>query len=195
MPDVNLIPPARIARKRRNSKIRLWTVICGTYLILLGALALSAQAFWRDTDDSVINELAFTNERIEGYNISISELQKKLASIKSEVEAARVISCQPDWMKLFVLIGDELKEDVVLKNCQLIATSTKNENSSSPSAFLADRQFRLELSGFGRTQMSVSQFVLRLEQMAVFDSVELVNSRRQSFLNNEAVTFNIECRI
>lgn len=195
MPDVNLIPPARIARKRRNSKIRLWTAICGTYLIVLTALALSAHAFWRDTDDSVIDELAFTNERIEGYNTSIRELQKQLASIQSELEAARVINCQPDWMKLFVLVGDELKEDVVLKNCQLTATSRKNEKSLSPGAFLADRQFRLELSGFGRTQTSVSQFVLRLEQMEMFDSVELVNSRRQSFLNNEAVTFNIECRI
>ena len=204
MPDVNLIPPARIERKRRRSKIRLWTAICGTYLIVLTALALSAHAFWRDTDDSVIEELAFTTQRIEGYNTTISELQKKLASIKAELEAGRVISCQPDWTKLFVLVGDELKEDVVLKDCQLIATSKKsgnvansvqNANASSPSVFLAERQFALELSGFSRTQTSVSQFVLRLEQMEMFDSVELVNSRRQSFLDNEAVTFNIKCSI
>jgi len=204
MPDVNLIPPARIARRQRNSKIRLWTAICGTYLILLTALALSAHAFARDTDDSVIEELAFTNERIEGYKTRVSDLQKKLASLKAELEAGQVISCQPDWTRLFVLIGDELKNDVVLKNCQLTATNKASGNAadraqevsaSSPSAFLADRQFTLELSGFGRTQTSVAQFVLRLERMEMFDSVELVNSRRQSFLDNEAVTFNIECRI
>lgn len=204
MPDVNLIPPTRIARKRRNAKIRLWTAICGTYLIVLTALALSAHAFWKDTDDSAIEELAFTNERIEGYNTKISELNKNLTSIKAELEAGRVISCQPNWTKLFVLVGDELKEDVVLKNCQLIATkgnngnvanSSQNVKASSPDTFLADRRFKLELSGFGRSQTSVSQFVLRLEQMEMFDSVELVNSRRQNFMNNEAVTFNIECRI
>lgn len=204
MGDVNLIPPARIARRQRKSKIRLWTVMCGTYLISLTVLALSAHAFWRDTDDSVVAELAFTAQRIEGYNAKISELNNKLATTKAALEAGQVINSQPDWTKLLVLVGHELKEEIVLAECQLLATSknsgnamngVQNMSSSSPSAFLAERQYTLELSGFGRTQTSVSQFVLRLEQMEMFDSVELVNSRRQSFLNTEAVVFNIECRI
>ena len=204
MGDVNLIPPARIARRQRKSKIRLWTVMCGTYLISLTVLALSAHAFWRDTDDSVVAELAFTAQRIEGYNAKISELNNKLATTKAALEAGQVINSQPDWTKLLVLVGHELKEEIVLAECQLLATSknsgnamngVQNMSSSSPSAFLAERQYTLELSGFGRTQTSVSQFVLRLEQMEMFDSVELVNSRRQSFLNTEAVVFNIECSI
>jgi hypothetical protein len=204
MGDVNLIPPARIARRQCKSKIRRWTVICGTYLISLTVLALSAHAFWRDTDDSVIEELAFTAQRIEGYNAKISELNNKLATTKAALEAGQVISSQPNWTRLLVLLGDELKEEVVLKDCQLMATSTssgdaansvQNLITSSPDVFLAERQYTLEVSGYGRTQTSVSQFVLRLEQMQIFDSVDLVNSRRQSFLNTEAVVFHIECRI
>jgi Tfp pilus assembly protein PilN len=204
MADVNLIPPARIARRQRKARIRLWTVVAGIYLIALTALALLAHVFLSDTDDSVFEELAFTAQRIEGYNTKISELQKKLATTKAELEASQVIRCQPDWTKLLVLVGDALQEQVVLKDCQLVAASKKSENaihsgqdfnSSSPSAFLAERQYHLELSGFGRTQTSVSQFVLRLEQMQMFDSVELISSRRQSFLNSEAVSFNIECSI
>ncbi|MFC1635701.1 PilN domain-containing protein [Planctomycetota bacterium] len=205
MGSVNLIPPARIARRKRKAKIHLWMVICGTYLISLTVLALSTHAFWRDTDDSTIEELAFTTQRIEGYNSKISELQKILTQAKSELEAGRVISCQPDWTKLLILVGDELKEEIVLGNCQLVTGSRSSGNmtntlqdlpsSSSPQKYLAERQYKLELNGYGRTQTSVSQFVLRLEQMGMFDAVELINSRRQTFLNHEAVTFRIESSI
>ena len=205
MGDINLIPPARIAKRRRKARIRLWTAICGIYLLSLTVLALWAHVFWRDTDNSAIEELAFTAQRIEGYNAKISALQKMLAQAKAELEAGQVISCQPDWTKLLVLVGDELKEDVVLGNCQLVTTSRKDEKatnglqyllaSSSPREYMAERQYKLALSGYGRTQTSVSQFVLRLEQMRMFDTVELANSRRQTFLNSEAVTFNIECSI
>jgi len=204
MGDVNLIPPARIARKQRKSKIRLWTVICGIYLLSLTVLALSAHAFWRDTDEFVMEELTFAAQRIEGYNATISELQKNLATIHMELEAKKVIDCQPDWAKLLVLIGHELQEEIVLKEFQLVAASKSSGNakndvqdvsSSSPDVFLAERQYTLELSGFGRTQTSASQFVLRLEQMEMFDTVELVNSRRQKFFDGEAVVFKIECRI
>lgn len=204
MGDVNLIPPARIARKQRKLKIRLWTVICSMYLLSLTALGLSAHAFWKDADESVTQDLAFTEQRIEGYNATISELQEKLAIIQAELQAKTVIESQPDWIKLLILIGHELQEEIVLKECQLVATSKSSGNakndaqdvsSSSPEVFLAERQYLLELSGFGRTQTSASQFVLRLEQMEMFDAVELVNSRRQRFFDGEAVVFKIECRI
>lgn len=205
MADVNLIPPARIVRRQRKARMRLWKAICGTYLLSLTVLALSAHAFWRDTDDSVIGELAFTVQCIEGYNTKISALRKKRGEDQSELEAGKAIRCQPDWTKLLVLVGGELKEEVVLQDFQLVTTSKNRRNAtngsedsqstSSPSVFMAERRYELELSGFGRTQTSVSQFVLRLEQMQMFDLVELINSRRRTFLNSEAVAFSIRCRI
>jgi hypothetical protein len=60
---------------------------------------------------------------------------------------------------------------------------------------LAQRRYGLKLSGFGRTQTSVSQFVLRLERIGIFESVRLLNSYRQAFLNDQAIAFSLECRI
>ncbi len=205
MGDVNFIPAERLAKKHRKAGLRLWAVICGTYIISLTVLVLSAHAFWGNADDSVMEELKSTAERIEGYNSTILELQEKLAKATAELEASKAISSQPDWSKLLILVGVELGEDIVLKNCQLATLNKSHKDvtnnlqkslSSSPSGgLLAERRYRLELSGFGRTQTSVSQFVLRLERMQIFDSVRLVNSFRQAFLNNEAVAFSIECGI
>jgi len=203
MGDVNLIPAARIEKRRRKARIRLWTAICGTYVILLGGLTLSAYAFWRDTDDSVVEQLALTEQRIETYNATISQFQQKLAKAQAELKAGELIGNQPDWTKLLVLVGDELEDQVVLDTCQLATVNEDRQNvtnnlqeslsSAPPSVQGAEQQYELELSGFGRTQTSVSQFVLRLEQMQMFDKVELVNSRRQAFLSNKAVAFSIKC--
>ena len=205
MGDVNLIPAARMEKRRRKARIHLWIAICGTYVILLAGLALWAWALWRDSDDSVIEQLALTEQRIESYNATISQFQQDLAKAQTELEAGKLISSQPDWTKLLVLVGEQLRDQVVLNACQLTTSNKSGESvtgnlqespSSAPlGAQVAKRQYKLELSGFGRTQTSVSQFVLRLEQMQMFDKVELINSRRQAFLSDQAVAFSIECSI
>ena len=205
MDDVNLIPADRLAKKLRRERLRVWTIICGTYVISLAMLVGSARFFWGNAAVPVTEELNSTTERIERYNSTILDLQQRLTKATAELEAGKVISCQPDWSKLLILISDELGDEIVLRNFQL-ATLNKDHrdvtnniqqllSSSSPGVFLAERRYRLELNGFGRTQTAVSQFVLRLERMQIFDSVRLVNSYRQAFLNEEAVAFGIECNI
>jgi Tfp pilus assembly protein PilN len=204
MGDVNLIPAARMDRRRRKARIRLWIAICGTYVILLVGVALWSCAFRRDTGDWVIEQLALTEQRIGEYNATISEFRQQLAEAQRELEASKSISSQPDWTKLLILVGDELGDQIVLSVCQIATLSKDGENvtrslqeslSPAPPGVHAAEQYRLELSGFGRTQTSVSQFALRLEQMQIFDKVELANSRRQDFLSDKAVAFNIKCSI
>ena len=205
MGDLNLIPADRLASKHRKARLRMWMVIGGAYLTALTVASLSAQALWADDGEAVTKELASTRECIEQYNSEVVELRKELAEAKAALETTKAICNQPDWSKLFILLGNELGEEIVLNDCQFISLGKGDKNitdhiqellSSSPvRVLLAEKQQRLNLSGFGRTQSSISQFVLRLEQMDIFRQVRLVDSHRQSFLNDEAVAFSIECRL
>jgi len=204
MTDVNLIPTERLASKRRMARLRIWAVICGAYLTLLVVASLCAHAICGG-DGAVAQELKSTEQRVQRYNASIIELRAQLAKTRTALEMSRAISSQPDWSKLLVLLGDQLGEEVVLSKCQLVAiskdgkggTAHLQESFSSLAAGmpLAERRHKLELSGFGRRQSSVSRFVLGLETIGVFDSVRLINSYRQPFLNDQAVAFSIECSI
>jgi Tfp pilus assembly protein PilN len=204
MGDINLIPADRLTKKRYRARLHLWTLVCGVYLICLAALVLSGRFFCGAANDPIKKEIESTAERIERYSSTIQELQTKLAKATAELEASKAISCQPDWSKLLVLLSGELGEEVVLRNCQIVmlnnGRNVKNNlrelfSSSDPAALLAERRYKLDLSGYGRTQTAVSQFVLRLERMRIFDSVRLINSNREAFLSNEAVAFSIECSI
>ena len=96
-------------------------------------------------------------------------------------------------------MGDE----VVLSRFQLVALGGdepiltekwKESLASRPlGVLLAERRHKLVLHGFGRTQVSVSQFVLRLEALGAFELVRLANSCRQAFLDGRALAFTIEC--
>jgi hypothetical protein len=45
----------------------------------------------------------------------------------------------------------------------------------------------------GRSQAAVSQFVLRLEQLGLFDRVTLLDTRREPFGADSAVGFRAVC--
>jgi len=202
MGDVNLIPAARLASKHRKARNRMWVVICGAYLMSLVVASLTARALWPG-DDAMARQLDSVVQNIEQYNNAIIELQKNLGQATAALKLTRAASSQPAWGKLLILLSNQLGAEVVLSKCQLISSSkeeTRHDgrgtmDEARPLSMLsAEQQYRLNLSGLGRTQSSVSQFVLRLERMNIFESVTLVDSNRCGFLNDEAVAFNIECR-
>jgi hypothetical protein len=205
MGDVNLIPARRLARKRWKRRGRVWTGVCGTYLLLLAGGLLSAHVLWRSDSRSLDRERQSMEQAIGQHRREIVELRRRLAGVTRELEVSQAIGGQPDWSKLLVLLGNELGEEVVLSQCGLATTNASAGDitgnlkawvASSPlEELLASRRYRLKLAGFGRTQRSVSQFVLGLEKTAVFESVRLINSYRQAFLDGQAIAFSIECRI
>jgi hypothetical protein len=51
----------------------------------------------------------------------------------------------------------------------------------------------LRLSGLGRSQAAVAQFVLQLETTDLFEHVSLLQTTRQQYLGGEAVAFELDC--
>ena len=211
MADVNLIPADRLARNRRKARVKTWLVTCGVYLLLSTLATLSAKVICSLTDPSksgVESKSQSTEQSIQEYSSAIAQLQRRLARVTEELSIATTILRQPDWSKLLTVIADELGRDVVLNHCDLaVLNADGRQAADNPQAPLASspvspdisgsakRLYMLRLSGFGRRQNSVSQFILRLERTRIFESVRLVNSYRQAFLSDQAVSFTIECRI
>jgi len=201
MGDVNLIPTKRLTSKRRLVRLCIWTIVCGAYLTSLAVASLSARVLWPDNDDAIAEQLKATRQNIEQYSSTIIELQEKLAEETSALETVGAVSSQPDWSKLLILLSNQLQEEVVLNSCRLVGWAppgnwkTVNGNYQLPITNYKELSARLSLGGFGSTQSSISQFVLRLEEIKIFESVILIDSHRQPFGNDEAVAFSIECRL
>jgi hypothetical protein len=203
MPDVNLIPAARLARRRRNTRLCVWGAICGAYAMCLIAGSATLQALRANEDRGLHGQLATLTQQTEQDNAQMLECRKELAEATLALETARTIGDQPDWSRLFLGLSEQLGDELVLSQCRLATLTGENRvvaeqwAESLPAkplgTLLTECRHTLQLGGFGSTQEAVSRFVLRLEHTGLFRIVRLVSSCRQTFLDKEAVAFSVEC--
>jgi len=203
MGHVNLIPAERLNRKRRRARLYTWTVVCGAYTILLVGGSLTLRVLHATEDRSITGQLATVTQEVEQDNQTMLKLRRELAEATSALETARAIHAQPDWSKLLMGLADQLGEEIVISRCRLVTVADGDKVITEPwsessrvkplSTLLTECRHRLTLTGYGKTQESVSRFVLRLEGVGAFDLVRLASSSRQSFLDGEAAAFTVEC--
>ncbi len=204
MGDVNLIPAARMARVRRRTRLYLWTAVCAVYFILLVAGSMTFRVLHASENRRVSGELDAITRQVEQGNHAMLELRRALAETATELETTKAVHRQPDWSRLLMGLSDRLGDEIVLGRCQLVTVTQDNKTLAGSETdaitakplgvFLAECRHKLTLTGFGRTQESVSRFILRLEGAGLFDTVRLASCSRQSFLSGEAVAFSVECR-
>lgn len=203
MASANLIPAQRLARRRRKARLYVWATVCGVYLVLLCGSSLALQRVRATHDRNVNEQLAALTQQVEQDNKAMLELRRELAEATTALETTRAIREQPDWSKLLLGLAEQMGDEIVISRCQLMTLTPEGtivgEGWTEPSGakplgtFLTECRHTLTLSGFGKTQESVSRFVLRLEGAGAFDRVRLGHSSRQTFLEGQAVGFSVEC--
>lgn len=203
MRDVNLIPATRLARRRRNTRLCVWAAICGAYAMCLIAGSATMQALRASEDRTLNGQRIDFAQQAEQHNLDLLEVRKELGEATTALETTRAIHHQPNWSKLFLGLSERLGDEIVLSQSQLTTLTEDNKviveqwADSMPArplgTLLRECRHTLLLTGFGKSQESVSHFVLRLEGTGLFHLVRLVNSSRQTFLDSEAVAFSIEC--
>jgi len=201
MIGANLIPKARLARKKRNARLRLWGGFFCFYVLLLATAIISCGALWATPEKMAAKKLDAELRKTAVIERSIEKLKSEAQKSRQDLEARQAIRDQPDWSILLALLSDQLGDEVVLNKCGLSPVqdessgtlgSGRDNNRDVP---LSQQQYRLNMAGFGRTQIAVSQFVLSLEQLHLFRDVRLVKVSRQPFLDGQAIAFSIECSI
>ena len=204
MGEVNFIPAARRVRKRRRRRLVLWAAVCTIYGGLLTVCSVAKCCLCAGENRDVAEQLARTTQQLDTHNETMTTIRRQLSEIAAAMRTADAMKQQPDWSRLLVGLSEQLGENIVLSRCQLTTFGGDDQPlandrastiaSKSLGALLTERRYRLRLTGFGKRQEDVSQFVLRLEAAGVFDRVHLASSSRQTFLDGQAVAFVVECR-
>jgi len=140
--------------------------------------------------------MASIAEEINSCNRRIAALKIEITKAETKVEAHRALGNQPDWSILLAMLADSLEDDVVLNKCHFATAPKAPSVAAGGGDDPPGRQlFTLEVSGLGRSQTAVSQFVLRLEKAKLFDRVKLIKTGRQKFLTGRAIGFQLECSL
>ncbi len=185
MLSVNLIPMPRREQRMLYARRKGWTIACAAYAVALGVGSLAWRAVWNDDARDLTREISIVHTDVDDATRSIGLLRASLADTRQVILVNRTVAGQPDWSLLMGIVGDIRGDEVVLNRCALETADGPATDAAKPLA--------LRISGYGRSQGVVSQFVLRMEQTGLFDSVSLVKTNREPFLTGEAVAFKLDC--
>ena len=192
--SVNLVPSARREAQVRSARIRFWFMTCAIYglgwlgvLVLVGATALNDDTGLRD-------ELRQVNGLVAESESELAALRGELARSRAELATSLTIGKQPDWSALLALLSTTLGDRIILRDCKL-TTLHKSPGARGPVTGVARESttIQLQLGGLGMAQQAVSEFVLRLEETSMFRQVKLLDTRREPFLDGDAIAFHVEC--
>jgi hypothetical protein len=192
MTGVNLIPANRLAAQRRRRRTRAWIVAGAGWAGLVIAACIGVEARWGVDPSAVAEQITQADQRITDLNNKLNEGRRRLNETEIARQTVLSVTDQPDWSILLAIFGRSTGEDIVLRDLSL-----KPDQQTQPSATKSaqPKGFALQVRGFGRTQPAVSQFVLRLQEIGLFDDVRLVRTGREPVLNTSAVSFEIACTI
>jgi hypothetical protein len=192
MNGVNLIPMWRRARRGREARVRMWVAIAPLCASLMaGAYGYLAVRWDTGTGDLAAKHAALSDQ-IEMSKREIRRGDADARELATQRWASRVVAEQPDWGLLLALFGDALGEETVLATCDLRPVTAPSGVSAGKERVRPDR-YTLLLAGYSRTQEGVSQFVISLEKLGLFDSVAMKESRRTTMYSADAVEFRVEC--
>ena len=181
MSEAGLIPKSRLVARRRRRLVQRWALglaaVAGLLVLLHVALAL-APTVRSDREP----QLAELRQQAQGLQQRLRLLDDEILQAQVRLAANRAVSEHPDWSVLLAVLSQQLQDQVVLRQVELIAPER------SPQGI-----FVLHVQGHAESQAAVSQFVLRLEGLGLFETVKLVESRRAPILNQAATGFRLEC--
>jgi len=189
---VNLLPGHRVERARRRKRTRAWAVGGALYSAAIAG-ACAAYAAGGSGPSPVADELAAIEGRIAQREKESKSLRALRATASDRWEAIRSVSDQPDWSGFMEILAGALGREVALERLTLTPRAVTRA-ARSPGAETVG--YAVALSGVAASQRAASEYVTRLEQLGLFDTVVLTETRSKAVSETQTVfTFSVACTL
>jgi hypothetical protein len=189
MNHVNFIPRARRRAQAAQRRMRRWGWACSAYAAVVCAAIVVVAGPLGPHDRRDLGEQTAVHQKIGDVGHEVAQLRERLDRDLTAIQDREAIDGQPDWSLLLGLLADLREGEVVLTSCSLFAEPLADPEGERPTS----RRHRLRLEGVGKNQDAVTQFVVRMEGVPVFDEVNFVQWRRETYLGAERTAFTVTC--
>lgn len=206
MIHVNLLPKPRRSALARRSSSRLWIMGGAGYaaIVIISGLVFSLSG----PRSAVASDLFERQEReLTDRDARVAELTLQTESLNRRLERLRRIQNHPDMSSLVRLIASRLQDRIVLDSMtfdrsvqQPAQASRKKIGADAASAPDVAPQaprvsYQIDIAGIARQQADVTSFVLRLEELGLFDKVTVVDSGKREVQGAELAQFRLRCQV
>lgn len=190
--SINLL--SRVSRKRRQvrSCFKLWTSVCAAAgICVLGTwITFSFIARGQASVDAL--QLADAAKRAQDANDAVASLRADLAKATARYQLTESVVGRPDWSVLLATLAKSLQSNVSLREVRVDPGS--HDGKAVDQSLLQTSRARITLSARAKAQQDVSAYTLRLQNLGVFDKVQMLRSGRVNGDGSD-IEFQLECSI
>jgi Tfp pilus assembly protein PilN len=184
---VNLVPADRREARRRQRWVHVWIGACAVYAAAWVVAHVAIQLTMVSDDRVLRGEIEQVRAVVQERDTAVAALELDRQQAVAQLHANLAVGKQPDWSILLALLASTLEDEIVLSSVRLVSGAAGEGEASGSGATTFD------FAGLGESQAAVSRFVLRLEEISLFRSVKLLDTRREPFLAGHAIAFRVEC--
>jgi Tfp pilus assembly protein PilN len=140
-------------------------------------------------------QVSVADNHLKSAKSAMATLEAGAAKSRQELDTAQALAQQPDWSLMFDLTARSLGENVVLQSCRLepLGLLDKAPKGTDAKTDNTLKGARVDLAGFAKAQSDMSDYMLRLEKLGIFEKVRLIRTTPQTFLGDKASSFRLEC--
>ncbi len=180
LPMVNLIPVEHIQRRQRAVWIGRWISMVVIIAFVIGIPGLYIGGSAALTDSEMMVQIEDTNQKYETNQQAIPLLRSRLGLLTAEQEVLALVENRIDWGDVFSLLTESAGNDVRFRGLHAVGGGVEG-----------DEPIQIIVDGLAPSQTIARAYVVGLENTAVFDTVELVETRREQVDEYELIGFQI----
>ncbi len=180
MPSINLLPQVVLQRRRVRRRLRRWTTFLSVYSGAVVSATLALVDPFASRDAAVMTPPG-EQHRLAEVLAQIDALNGRMAGLLSQLKTIHAVLDRRDWGMLMEAVAGAVAEDVILERLQVMPASS------------APQRLVLDIDAVSPDQAGVSRLAMQLEDLGIFDRVELLESRRRQVGGIDAVGCRLRC--
>jgi Tfp pilus assembly protein PilN len=193
---INLIPASRRQHRLIRRALRNWIALGSSYALVVALLVATYASTGARDYQAMSAELSDVQSSAKTAQNSVNALKRQLADATQRQVVAEEVRTRPDWSLLLVCLGREVGSDVVLREVQVSPLNrTSRDNLPKDLQVFGTGCYTVSIKGVGLSQQAVSQFTLRLQDLGLFESVQMVRSGREPLGNVTGIGFDLQCQL
>jgi len=184
VPIVNLIPDKHIYQRRRAQWISRWIAVIAVTAIIVGIPGVYIGGSAVLTDSGMSIQIEQANLEYARYQQEIPVLRAQLNQLAAEQEVHDFVKNRIEWRDVFSVLVNSSNNDVRFRRI-----------SASGGGIEGDQPILISVDGIAPNQTVARAYVVDLENSAIFDSVELIETSREKFNDVELIRFRISLTV
>jgi Tfp pilus assembly protein PilN len=184
IPSPNLLPQSRVATRKRKSAIRIWSFTLAAMVLLVAIPSALLSVHLRASEPQNNQHITrFVND-LNDLQATLPALKKKVAQLESESKSQELAKLRIHWNSVINQLAILTNENIRIHSFDASIIRRPSEQSIS-----------ITIQIHTKTLSQAREFLVVLEDSALFDTLKMSDSRKTSSSPDAPVNSTITASI